>query len=111
MFKGRPIALGAAVVIAIEQTGRSRFGYFEGDVADDIISDRLAIVVDDLHVKAGHRLAHRAVAHLDARSIGDNVNGFSLAVAIVNGGAGGIFPDADCLRVEWFARADGVANR
>ena len=99
--------LGVAVVAVKEADGTLRL-VADGDVADAVVGRPAAVLVEDLDVVAGYRLAHRARAHRHRAVVGDQARGLGLAVGVIDRQSGGVAPDLDDLGVQRLARARAV---
>src|SRR5215204_4250176 len=114
-----PVA-GQVVSVAEDRLGRIRLlpvlfeqcGYApeEGDVTSLVGRALVAFVVDDPHVAAGRRFAHRARPYLEVRIIADEQGVLCLPVAVVDGQAVKLFPALDDRRVQRLSGGDGVAD-
>ena len=70
----------------------------------------LLVLVEDLHVPAGHRLAHRALADLHPRVVGDQRIGLGQPVVVEHGQAVLLAEPADRLGVQRLARRADAAE-
>ena len=75
----------------------------EADLATFAARDGLLVLVEDPHVPAGHRLAHRALAHLQAGVVGDEGVRLGQPVVVEDGDTVLLPEPADRLGVEWLA--------
>ena len=79
----------------------------QADLAPLALRHRLLVLVEDLHVPARHRLAHRALAHVHERVVGAQRIGLGEAVVVEHGEAVLLAEPADRLGVQRLAgRAD-----
>jgi hypothetical protein len=78
-------------------------------VANFAVSDNIAVVVNDIDIKAWHRFAHGTGANFKALIVGHYVNGFGLSVAVEDMPAGGVLPDPNDFGIERFAGSPEVS--
>src|SRR4051794_4281039 len=75
----------------------------QADLAALARRDRLFVLVEDRHVPAGHRFAHRTLAHLHERVVGAQRIRLGQPVVVEHGDSVLLAEPADRLRVEWLA--------
>ena len=74
------------------------------DLATVAGRDRLLVLVEDLDLPAGHRLAHRALANLHERVVGDERIRLRQAVVVEHRDSVVLSEPANRLGVQWLAR-------
>src|SRR5215210_6615258 len=117
-----PISPVAGQVVAVTKNRLGRIGLLpiffeqrgyapeEGDITRLVRRALVAFEVNDLHVAAGRRFAHRARPHFEAGIVADEQGVLCLSVTVVDRQAVKLFPALDDRRVQRLSGGDGVAD-